>query len=176
MGQNAHSTPATRAGLRNNLGEQGRSSRARKPQLNGEWVTVWERWQATPRTHEAAQRAARTMPAKYRMMGCPRCCQGFRQRHRKQRAPQVGCPKYITPDDHLVPSKIHLAPFGPGKAAPTLSSDSGQDRSSQPEQRQRQPDRLRRPTRPTPTANRNNAGIQPQQRQHPPRLPATPPE
>lgn len=175
MGQNAHSTPATRAGLRNNLGEQGRSSRARKPQLNGEWVTVWERWQAPPRTHEAAQRAARTMPAKHGMLGCPWCCQGFRQRHGKQRAPRVGCPKHITPDDHLAPSKIHLAPFGPGKAVPTLGSYAGQDRSGQPERRQRQLDPLRRPTRATTTATRNDAGIQRRQRQHPRRLLATPP-
>ena len=79
MGQNAHSMPATRAGLRNNLREQGRSSRARKPQLNGERVPVWERWQAAPRAHEAARWAARPTPAKYSMMGCPRHCQGFRQ-------------------------------------------------------------------------------------------------
>lgn len=48
MGQNTHSMPATRAGLRNNLGEQGRSSRARKPQLKGEWVPVGEHWQVAP--------------------------------------------------------------------------------------------------------------------------------
>lgn len=48
MGQKAHSMPATRAGLRNNLGEQGRSSKVRKPQLSGEWVPVWECWQAAP--------------------------------------------------------------------------------------------------------------------------------
>lgn len=84
MGQKAHSEPATRAGLRNDLGEQGRSSRARKPQLNGERVPVWERWQVAPRAREAARRAARPTPVNHGLMGRPQRCRGFRQQHRKQ--------------------------------------------------------------------------------------------
>lgn len=42
MGQKAHSMLATGEGLRNNLWERGRSSRARKPQLNGKRVLVCE--------------------------------------------------------------------------------------------------------------------------------------
>lgn len=167
MGQNAHSTPATRAGLRNNLGEQGRSSRARKPQLNGEWVTVWERWQATPRTHEAAQRAARTMPAKHSPMGRPWCCQGFR--HRERRAPQVGRPKYI---NARRPPGAKQDPFGPVRPREGCSS-AGLPRRAGPQHPARA---TATPARPTPTADpSHDAGTHRRHPRHPRRLLATPP-
>lgn len=64
MGQKAHSMPAIREGLRNNLWEQGRSSRARNPQLNGKSGCQFGstgKWHREPTRLPGGQRAPRLL-------------------------------------------------------------------------------------------------------------------